>query len=497
MRRWPDEPRVYEINTRVWLTELSQRDGQRLTLAQVPDKDIEAIAARGFDAVWLMGVWTVGVSPIGISRTSARLAELRKTLPDLTIADAIGSPYAVSDYQVDKTLGGDAALRTLRERLARRGLGLVLDFVPNHTACDHPLVLTHPTAFIGGTPDDLAREPDAFFKTPSGAVIAHGKDPYFPAWIDTAQVHYGRPAARQAMMQTLARIAERCDGVRCDMAMLLLPDVMEKTWGSRLGPQWIRKSFWGEAIANVRARRADFLFLAEVYWGLESRLRAEGFDFAYDKSLYDRLREGDVAGVRRHLSRPLEVQSYDARFVENHDETRAAQQFGARARAAAVVTFLSPGFKLFHEGQLEGWKVRLPIQLRRRPPEPADPETAAFYARLLEILRDDAFRNGSFALVLTRPASPDDRSHETMVAFFRRAEPAGSTIGWLVVTNLGAARSQARLRVPAPLETARDYVFHDRLADVRYDRKGAELTSEGLYVGLEPYASHVFEIRPE
>jgi glycosidase len=494
MRAWPEAPRVYEINTRVWLAEIWRREGRRLTLGQVPDSDLESIAQYGFDAVWLMGVWTVGPAPIAASHAPSALEEYRRVLPDLTESDVSGSPYAVSNYEVDRSLGGDTALRTLRDRLAHRGLRLMLDFVPNHTACDYPLIQTHPSAYVGGAPEDLDRDPQGFFRTPAGAVLAHGRDPYFPPWQDTAQVNYGNPAARQAMMQTLARIAERCDGVRCDMAMLLLPDVMERTWGARLGPQWVRKSFWGEAIAYVRARRSGFLFMAEVYWGLEGRLQAEGFDFTYDKALYDRLRDGDAAGTRRHFARPAEAQRYEARFVENHDEPRAAT-LGALAHPAAVLAFLSLGLKLLHEGQLEGRLVKLPVQLRRRPDEPVNAETVQFYRRLLAILREPAFADGTFVPIAPRPAGPGDDSHESLVAFFRQAMAGpDEEVGWLVVANLGRDASYSRIPLPGPLGATRDYVFEDRLNEARYVRPGAELTEPGLFVALDAGAAHVFRV---
>src|SRR5438045_1644890 len=138
MRPWPEAPRLYEVNTRVWLGEQQRRARRPLTLAQVPDSELDAIANRGFDGVWLMGVWTIGAAPMQFDREPARLEQYRKTLPDLVPADATGSPYAVSNYEVDRALGGDVALRTLRDRLAHRGLRLMLDFVPNHTACDYP-----------------------------------------------------------------------------------------------------------------------------------------------------------------------------------------------------------------------------------------------------------------------------------------------------------------------------------------------------------------------
>jgi alpha amylase-like protein len=497
MPPWPAAPRLYEINTRVWLAELSARLGQPLTLADVPEADVAAIARLGFDAVWLMGVWTSGEAPVAEARRPDLLREWQRALADVENEDVIGSPYAISDYRVAERLGGDAALATLRERLARHGLRLMLDFVPNHTACDHPLVTSRPEVFVRGTEEDLARDRASFFRTAAGAVIAHGRDPYFPAWSDTAQIDYAHAPGRAAMLEILLRIGERADGVRCDMAMLLLPDVIERVWGRHLGAEWIRESFWPGAIAEVRARHPDFLFLAEAYWGLETRLQAEGFDFTYDKSLYDALRAGHAGEVRGHLARPLATQRRCARFTENHDEPRATEAFGPRTRAAAVLTYLGPGLKLFHEGQLEGRRIKVPVQLGRRPHEDEDRAARTFYDRLLQVLREPCFLEGGFMRIEVSSAGPGDVTHEAFVAFLRQAPcHADAELGWLVVSNLGDRRAYGRIRLPLPFEDGRTYRFDDRLNGASYDRAGAELRGAGLFVALDPGASHAFSIVP-
>jgi glycosidase len=497
MPAWPVAPRVYEINTRVWLAELASRAGRALTLADVPESELAVVAARGFDAVWLMGVWTSGSAPTAAARRPDLLDEWRRALPDAAREDVVASPYAISAYDVSPTLGGNAALASLRTRLAQRGLRLVLDFVPNHTAADHPFVRERPEVYVHGIDADVARDPTSFFRTDAGIVLAHGRDPYFPAWTDTVQIDYGHAEGRRAMGDVLLGVAEKCDGVRCDMAMLVLPDVIERVWGARLGEGFIRDSFWKEAIASVRARHADFVFIAEAYWDLEPRLQAEGFDFTYDKSLYDRLHEGNAAGVRGHLARPLAMQRRDARFTENHDEPRAAQALAGRAKAAAALTYLSPGLKLFHEGQIEGRRVKLPVQLGRRPVEPIDAGLQAFYQQLLAILREPAFGDADFALVDVRPAGSGDDSHAQMVAFFRRSDRAATNeMGWLVIANIGDRRAYARVRVPLPFAPDRQYRFDDRLNGPLYDRDGRELVDPGLFVALDGDAAHVFCIEP-
>lgn len=376
-------PTVYSINTAVWLRELGA------TLNDVPQSELDSMARLGFDAVWLIGVWER--SP------SARQVALR-LMPDAVPEDVTGSPYAIRGYTVDPRFGGDAALAALRARLRALGIGLILDFVPNHVACDHPWIDAHPERFVPGSAED-------------GTFFAHGKDPYFPAWPDVAQLDFRRADVRQAMAGELFAIAGKCDGVRCDMAMLVLRDVFRRTWGGDFdGPE-----FWPDAIARVKREHPDFVFLAEVYWGLEWELQQMGFDYTYDKRLYDRLLSGDASGVRDHLRAPLDFQCRLARFVENHDEHRAADAFAPleRARAAATIALMLPGLRLVHHGQIEGRRTRMPIALGRRESEPPDPETERFYTRLLGALPHD----GEWQLVEPQQAWPDNESYRDFVAF--------------------------------------------------------------------------------
>ena len=200
----------------------------------------------------------------------------------------------------------------------------MLDFVPNHTGRDHPWVESHPEYYILGTEEDLVRTPQNYVWARSkqrDLTLAYGRDPYFAGWPDTLQLNYGNPALQEAMTGELLRIARQCDGVRCDMAMLVLPDVFSRTWGMPC------PRFWPQATERVREQTPGFVFMAEVYWDLEWVLQQEGFDYTYDKRLYDRLREGHARPVREHLLAGLDYQEKMARFLENHDEPRAAVAF--------------------------------------------------------------------------------------------------------------------------------------------------------------------------
>ena len=326
MNTWPRHPVIYEINTWVWLNELSQKYQKPVNLATVPPAEWDQIASPGFDAVWLMGVWERSPAGIDISMHNAGLIEdFKRALPDFTAKDNIGSPYCVRQYVVDERIGGTQGLAAARSMLHDRGLRLILDFVPNHVAPDHPWVSDHPEYFVQGNADDAQNDPASFVEA-GGAVFARGRDPFFPAWPDVIQLNAFQPGLRQAVIKTISDIAAQCDGIRCDMAMLMLNDVFERTWGARAGDR-PANDYWSTVIPAIKAKWPAFRFIAEAYWDLEWELQQQGFDHCYDKQLYDRMEHGDAERVRLHLLADSAYQQGMVRFIENHDEPRAASAF--------------------------------------------------------------------------------------------------------------------------------------------------------------------------
>src|SRR5262249_32118004 len=353
---------------------------------------------------------------------------------------------------------------------------LMLDFVPNHTALDHVWVEDHPEYYVPGTELDLARAPANYTwvgRRRGDLLLAHGRDPYFPGWPDTLQLDYRNPALQEAMIGELTRIAGLCDGVRCDMAMLVLPEVFERTWGSRTRP------FWPDATRRVRERFPEFCFLAEVYWDLEWTLQQQGFDYAYDKRLYDRLREGHARPVREHLSAGLDYQGKLARFLENHDEPRAAATFApGMHEAAAIVTYLTPGLRFFHQGQLQGRTKRISPHLVRAPAEPLDERIRGFYERLLALLRDPTVRDGDWRLLECSPAWDGNWTSDCFIAWLWQ-RPG---VRRLVAVNYAANQSQCYVRLALPDLANRGFRFRDAMGDASYDRDGNKLASRGLFL---------------
>jgi glycosidase len=486
---WPRYPSLYQVNTRVWLTGLSRTLGRAATLDDIPDAELDRLAARGFDWIWLLSVWQTGPAARQVSRTNAGWRrEFEETLPDCCEDDIGGSGFAITGYTVHAGLGGDVALARLRRRLADRGLRLMLDFVPNHTAPDHPWVQEHPEYYVAGTEADLARAPQNYTRVSirqEQRVMAFGRDPYFSGWPDTLQLDYGNPATQQAMRGELLRIAGQCDGVRCDMAMLVLPDVFERTWGRRA------PLFWPETTRCVRERTPGFCFMAEVYWDLEWTMLQQGFDYAYDKRLYDRLREGHARPVREHLLAGLDFQDKVARFMENHDEPRAAAAFAPPMhQAAAVITYLSPGLRFFHQGQFDGCRTRISPHLVRAPLEPADGAVQRFYDQLLAVLRTSTVRDGEWRLLECVPAWDGNWTSEGFVASGWQLEAARM----LVVVNYAGNQGQCYVRMPDADLSGRAVRLIDRMSGARYERAGSDLASTGLYVDLPPWGYHVLEV---
>jgi hypothetical protein len=542
MAEWSAHPVVYEINTWIWLKELSQAVGRRVTLATVPQGELRRLAHLGFDAVWLMGVWQRSPASNAIARNHPDLqAEYHLALEDFDPAvDVVGSPYAVYDYKVDPALGGDQELAVLRERLAQLGLNLILDFGPNHLAVDHAWLEEYPERFVHATPERLETNPGDYFQA-GDHTLAHGRDPFFPGWTDTVQLDYRRADTRRAMIEIVRSLAARCDGLRCDMAMLVTQEVFARTWGGEFDSP---AEFWPQTIAEVQDAYPGFLFMGEVYWDLEYELQQQGFDYTYDKRLYDRLVAGQCKLVREHI----ELASYDyqrhlVRFIENHDEERALVALGhGCSRAAAVLALTLPGLRLVHDGQMEGRRIKLPVQLGRRSAEIPEPGLSEFYRRLLGAMKEPVFHEGAWEVLEPQPVAAENATHQKILAHawtlgdqqraiivnmgrepaqcflpldlpgqptrkaFPDMDPATSVE--LATNAYGeAATDLSAEEIPEPgAESAGEeatempldaWLFRDVLAGLGYRRDSEELDRRGLFVDLLPHGYHLFDITKE
>jgi len=480
-------PRTYEINAVEWLHQLSRESGKPLRLGQVPEAEWDSLQELGFSYVWLMGVWKRSPLARKIAQESTELySSFEAALPDWKAADVIGSAYSIQSYRPDKRVGGWEDLELAKQALNRRGMRLILDFVPNHTAPDHFWVKKHPDYYLQGELADYQQDPNAFFPIHhlgETIYIAKGRDPFFLPWQDTLQLDYSNLKTRVAMIRQLKKIRRYCDGVRCDMAMLVLNQIFAKTWEWLLKREQPLQEFWAEAISAI----PNFVWIAEAYWDTEWTLQQMGFHYVYDKKLYDLLRWSSAPDIRVYLQADINFQTRLTRFIENHDEPRSAKVFvREKLLVAAVLLSTLPGMRLFQRGQLEGKKVRIPVHLINAGDEEANLEVKAMYKKLLSITTQESFHSGAWKL--KNVLSAGDDSFPNLIAY--RWQLNGELK--LIVVNLSPNWSQGRVHLGDDVKPEK-YRLYDELNEHTYLRNGKAMADDGLHVILEGFSAHIFD----
>jgi hypothetical protein len=487
-----NHPALYEINTAAWLFELSGKYSKEILLGDVPPQEWDRLKALGMDFVWLLGVWSRSQEGRKIGLEDA---EFRKSfeavLPGCSLDDIIGSCFSIGSYGPDPLIGTWKDLDKARRELNSRGIGLILDFVPNHTGLDHHWVIENPNYYINVDEETYLKDKNAYFPVEfdrKTSYLAHGRDPYFPPWTDTVQLNYFNPATRRAMITRLKEIALHCDGVRCDMAMLVLNDTFQKDWGwANRNPAYPKpeREFWAEAIGQV----PDLVYIAEAYWDTEWTLQQLGFDFVYDKKLYDRIQAGSPRDVYLHLTADIGYQKKLVRFIENHDESRSAAVFGkSKAEMAAVLYSALPGMKLYFNGQIEGRKLKMPLQIRQTRFEAVDPEIQAFYQGLLAKLNEPVFHNGTWWL--KEVMSDSDSTNDTLIAYLWKL---GEELR-LVIANLSRSSSRGKISFREDTSESEEYFFTDTLTSHNFTASGKLMTHPGISFSLEGFQARIFDV---
>ena len=480
---------IYEINTRVWLKRFGANN-----ISEVPDGYWMGLKNKGIDYVWLMGIWkTCGDLVEKYCFEDGLIKSYSGALKDWKKEDVIGSPFAVDVYDVNPSLGNEQILSEFKMKLNKLGLKLILDFVPNHFSTGTSLLKTNPEIFLSVSKEVYERDTNTFFR-PDESVdkyFAHGRDPFFPAWLDTVQVNFYSQQAREYHCGTLKKLTSLCDGVRCDVAMLALNNVFKNTWGGALSQKYSSGNldeFWHTAISTLKSIRSDFIFIAETYWDLEWDLQQLGFDYTYDKKLTDKLRFGNAKAVREHLHAHIEYQSKSVRFLENHDETRALSALGkARSKAAAVIISTIPGMRFYNDGQFEGKKKRLPVQLGREPVEPPSKDIFEFYDKILSIINNNIFKVGTWENLKIEKAWEENNTFQNLLAWQWSLNDSRR----IVIINYSDIVSTCRIKLNME-GYPEEIIIKDLLNDKLYTRLTEEIHHVGLYVELKPWQSHIF-----
>ncbi len=417
-------PHLIEINARLWINQLRKKYSEDITLSTIPEEELLKIKHLGFDVIWLMGVWEPSPASAQIAKKDPEIIlAAKKIIPEFNEEKIGASPYSIFEYKLNSHLGFEWEIKALKERLNALGIGLFLDFVSNHLSKDNSFIAKCPECFINVSAEDYAAHPGQFFETDINGekkYIAYGRDPNFPPWTDTAQLNFFDSRAREMMLQVLMNIADVSDGVRCDMVMLTLNEIYEGTWGWLLNKEEANKpgrEFWEQAIKKVKKKYPKFVFIAEVYWGLEWRFQKMGFDYTYDKVIYDRLKGNDTGNIRGHLRAEKLYQKRSVRFIDNHDEASSIESFGPeKAKAAAIIMSTIKGLRFYQDEQLDGELVKVPVQVIDYDC-PADQNVRKFYEKLLKIVDHPAFHGGEWNLLEAGRFHKDNKTNINILSW--------------------------------------------------------------------------------
>lgn len=481
-------PMIYQISTRPWLYSLSKSSGKNIrTLNDIPDSELANLKSKGFDIIWFMGVWQLGEYGVKHDRTDqALLKDFKNNLPDFSIEDAIGSPYAVKDYSCNLEIcpNGDEDLLNLKRRLNALEMKLMLDFVPNHSAYET-------------TKDNL----DFYIRSPKNKDIDRSK--YFEngvafgnmqwsssPWSDVAQFNYYNLNLRKYMTENLKKISDFADAIRCDMAYIVLNQNFYNAWKTELdswGYDKPSKEFWEDSIKEVKIKNPNTIFLAEVYGDQLKYLIEQGFDYVYDKELLDRLKSGHLDNIKGWINYTSSFSKNLCRFIENHDDNRATSFFGfdiSKSTTAAVITYTLPGLRFVFQDQWNGYRNKLDVHLRRSYYENVNQENKEFYNKFLPILSHEIFKNGNWEFLNIEGSD----SWRLMAWNWKLND-----INRLVVVNF--AEEKAFGKIKFNIYGSGNVIVKELLSNQNYERSAEEIRNSGLGVLLEKHQAQIFEYK--
>src|SRR5580692_10947988 len=542
-------------STYVWLAQLSKRHGRSITrLDQIPDEELDTLARRGMNSLWLIGIWER-------SRASQTIKQLCGN------PDAVASAYSLFDYNIAEDLGGEPAYVNLRNRAYARGIRLASDMVPNHMGIDSPWVVEHPDWFISRQDSpypaynfdgpDLSQDPRVeikieshYYEQTDAAVvfqrrdrasgetryIYHGNDGTSFPWNDTAQLDYLNPAVREQVIQTILYVARLFPVIRFDAAMTLAKRHFHRLWFPGPGSSGAIPSraeysmsqaefdrampheFWREVVDRVAAEVPGTLLLAEAFWLMEGYfVRTLGMHRVYNSAFMIMMRDEDNAKYRSVIKNTLEfdpdIMKRYVNFMSNPDERTAIDQFGKGDKYFGVAIMMStlPGLPMFGHGQIEGFTEKYGMEYRW-PRYQEDPDhwlverhereiapllkRRWLFAESAHFLLYDFFHANGSVIEDVFAYSNRTGGERALVVYHNRYADAHGTIDFSAAYADKGSGQLGRRRLADGLGLSGDrgaiVAWRDSITDLKYLRRAEDLLDRGLTLDLHAYQCHVF-----
>ena len=552
---WMPSTVLIAKSTYVWLAQLSKQYGRSIRrLDEIPDEELETLAHRGLNSLWLIGIWE-----------RSRASKTIKLLCGNT--DAVASAYSLYDYRIADDLGGESAYINLRDRAFHKGIRLASDMVPNHMGIDSPWVVEHPDWFIARPyppypaysfegPDlssdgrvEIKIEDHYFTQTDAAVVfrrrdkssgetrfIYHGNDGTSFPWNDTAQLDYLNPAVREQVIQTILHVARLFPIIRFDAAMTLAKRHFHRLWFPGPGSsgaipsraeyamddaqfnQIMPHEFWREVVDRVAAEVPGTLLLAEAFWLMEGYfVRTLGMHRVYNSAFMNMLRDEENAKYRSVIKNTLEfdpdIMKRYVNFMSNPDERTAIDQFGTGDKCFGVAVLMAtlPGLPMFGHGQIEGFTEKYGMEYQR----PRYDETPNYwlverhereiapllkrrwlFAESSNFLLYDFFEGSGSVNENVFAYSNRNGDENALVVYNNRYATAHGTIDFSAAyADKGAGQlRQQRLREGLGVTNDSNAIlaFRDSLTGLDFLRRANLLAEHGLTLELHAYQSHVF-----
>ncbi|TCK75519.1 alpha-amylase family glycosyl hydrolase [Acidipila rosea] len=554
-QEWMPNTVMIAKSTYVWLAQLSRQYGRSITtLNDIPDEELDTLASRGMNALWLIGVWERSHA----SKTIKRLCGNQ---------DAVASAYSLYDYSIAADIGGDEAYRNLRERASIRNIRLASDMVPNHMGIDSSWVINHPDWFLSRRDcpypayqfngPDLSSDgrveikiEDHYYEQSDAAVvfrrrdkwtddtlyIYHGNDGTSFPWNDTAQLNYLSATVREQVIQTILHVARMFPIIRFDAAMTLAKRHIQRLWFPAPGSGGaipsraehsmttaefdaaIPQEFWREVVDRVAHEVPGTLLLAEAFWLMEGYfVRTLGMHRVYNSAFMNMMRDEENAKYRSVLKNTLEfdpgIMKRYVNFMSNPDERTAIDQFGTGDKFFGVSTMMAtlPGLPMFGHGQVEGFTEKYGMEYQRpRMQEDATQWLVDRHQReIAPLLHNRALFAESDNFLMYDFWRPDGTVDENVFAYSNRRgndralviyhNRFASTSGTIhhsaayqdKVAGILRQRSLAEgLGFSADEELF--VAFRDSSTGLEYLRHSGELIDQGLRFDLHAYEYHAF-----